>query len=166
LGKSRPREGAMIHAKHQIFISSTYSDLIEERQGLFRATYRLGHIPIGMEGFVAANLSQWEYIQRRVSESDYFILVLANKYGTIIPDGSGRSYTEAEYDLAVELKKPILRFILSNSAKWETDEKHIDKDSRLARKLESLKKRLAKDLLLAYWEDKASLEAIYTQSLT
>jgi hypothetical protein len=154
----------MIHAKHQVFISSTYSDLIQERQSLFQATYRLGHIPIGMEGFVAANLSQWKYIEKRITESDYFILVLANKYGTIIPDGSERSYTEAEYDLATKLEKPILRFILNPSAKWKTE--HRDKEARLAKKLELLKKQLAKDRLLAYWDDSASLEAIYTQSLT
>ena len=58
----------MIAAKHQIFISSTYADLIKERQELFLQTYRLHHIPIGMEGFTDSNMGQWDYMRRRVTE--------------------------------------------------------------------------------------------------
>jgi len=35
--------------KFQIFISSTYSDLIEERQAAVSAVLKAGHIPAGME---------------------------------------------------------------------------------------------------------------------
>jgi hypothetical protein len=37
--------------KYQIFVSSTYSDLVDERREVIEAIIDLGHIPAGMEGF-------------------------------------------------------------------------------------------------------------------
>ncbi|WP_321788291.1 DUF4062 domain-containing protein [Paraburkholderia sp. J94] len=155
----------MINIKHQIFISSTYADLIKERQRLFRATYRLNHIPIGMEGFVASNKAQWEYIERRVRESDYFVLVLAHRYGSRIPDASGRSFTEAEYDLAVALGKPILRFIINNAAHWPGDQNHRDSDQDAQDRLRAFKDRISAANLCDFWSDEFSLEGAYSQAL-
>jgi len=37
--------------KYQVFISSTFKDLIEERQAAVEAILKAGHIPAGMELF-------------------------------------------------------------------------------------------------------------------
>jgi len=45
----------------QVFISSTYSDMLDERQGAaVEAVLRAGHIPAGMEFFAAGDLSRLE----------------------------------------------------------------------------------------------------------
>src|SRR3954447_18526006 len=86
--------------KLQVFVSSTYLDLKEERQAAVEAILTAGHIPAGMELFAAGDQSQMKVIQRWIDESDVFLLVLGGRYGSI--DGSsGKSYIELEYDYAV-----------------------------------------------------------------
>jgi hypothetical protein len=43
----------MLDKKYQIFISSTFADLKDERQAAMNSVIDLRHIPIGMEGFPA-----------------------------------------------------------------------------------------------------------------
>jgi hypothetical protein len=86
--------------KYQVFISSTYTDLVEERQIILRSILDLGHIPSGMELFSAADEEQFAYIKKIIDECDYYVLVIGGRYGSI--DDSGISYTEKEYDYAVE----------------------------------------------------------------
>ena len=47
----------MTKKKLQVFISSTYTDLLEERQSSVEAVLRPGNIPAGMELFSAGNKS-------------------------------------------------------------------------------------------------------------
>ena len=83
--------------KYQIFISSTYIDLIDERQAAVEAILQSGHIPAGMELFAASNQSQWEIIKKWIDESDIYMLILGGRYGSI-EQTSGLSYTELEYN--------------------------------------------------------------------
>ena len=46
--------------KYQIFISSTYKDLIEARSKVRDAILSMMHFPVGMEMFNAADEEQWE----------------------------------------------------------------------------------------------------------
>jgi hypothetical protein len=50
--------------KLQVFVSSTYSDLIPERQAAVAAILKSGHIPAGMELFTAADKSQMKTIEQ------------------------------------------------------------------------------------------------------
>jgi hypothetical protein len=61
----------MIDARHQVFVSSTYLDLIEERRAVMQALLELDCIPSGMELFPAANASQWALIQSVIDQCDY-----------------------------------------------------------------------------------------------
>jgi hypothetical protein len=47
---------AVADKKYQIFISSTFTDLVEERQLALKAILDLGHIPSGMEAFPAIDM--------------------------------------------------------------------------------------------------------------
>ena len=49
--------------KLQVFVSSTFTDLIEERQAAVSAILKAGHIPAGMELFTAADRSQMDIIK-------------------------------------------------------------------------------------------------------
>ncbi|WP_318713908.1 DUF4062 domain-containing protein [Treponema sp.] len=99
--------------KLQIFISSTYKDLIVERQAAVETVLKSGNIPAGMELFTAGDESQLETITRWIDESDIYMLILGGRYGSIEPI-SGKSYTEAEYDYARSLGKPFFAIVLSD----------------------------------------------------
>ena len=49
--------------KLQVFISSTYKDLIDERQAAVEAVLNAGHIPAGMELFKAGDQTQKDIIR-------------------------------------------------------------------------------------------------------
>ena len=78
--------------KLQVFISSTYIDLKEERQAAVESILDAGHIPAGMELFKAGNESQLKTINRWIDESDVYMLILGGRYGSI-DSISGKSYT-------------------------------------------------------------------------
>ena len=102
--------------KYQVFISSTYEDLKEERAAVSKTLLDLGCIPIGMEQFPASGMSQMEYIVKILVTCDYYILILAGRYGSIDPtDGIG--YTEKEYDYAVTNGIPVMSFIIDDIGK-------------------------------------------------
>jgi hypothetical protein len=102
-------------SKLQVFISSTYTDLIAERQAAVEAILKAGHIPAGMELFTAGDRSQWEVIQRWIIDSDIYMIILGGRYGSIEPD-SGLSYTELEYDFAVSSGKPYFAVVIDEDA--------------------------------------------------
>lgn len=99
--------------KLQVFISSTYTDLIEERQKAVEAVLDAGHIPAGMELFKAGK-TQMETIKSWIDESDVYCLILGGRYGSI-EEESGLSYTQLEYEYAVEKDKPVFTIVLDNS---------------------------------------------------
>ena len=99
----------------QVFVSSTYLDLIDERQAAVSAILKSGHIPAGMELFTAGDQSQWNIIERWIDESDVYMLILGGRYGSVEPK-SGLSYTELEYNYALESGKPLFAVVINDSA--------------------------------------------------
>jgi Domain of unknown function (DUF4062) len=144
-----------MNPKYQVFISSTYEDLKDEREQVLKAVLRLGHIPIGMEMFNAANQTQWEMIKRRIEESDYYIVIIAHRYGSI-EEESGLSYTEKEYDYANFIGIPTLGFVLSRSASWPGDRRDDDPRKSIALK-EFIKKVEGK--MRSSWSNKDELSS-------
>lgn len=98
--------------KLQVFVSSTYEDMKEERQKAVEAILAAGHIPAGMELFASENNQQWNVIQRWIRESDVFLILLGGRYGSIEPT-SGKSYIHKEFEYAVEKRKPIMSVVIS-----------------------------------------------------
>jgi hypothetical protein len=101
--------------KYQVFISSTYEDLRKERDLIMKAVLEMGHIPVGMEMFSAADEEQWKLISRHIQETDYYVVVIAHRYGSTV---DGLSYTEKEYDFAVTHGIPALGFLIADAAPW------------------------------------------------
>lgn len=87
-----PLRATTMKRKLQVFVSSTYSDLIDERQAAVAAILKAGHIPAGMELFTAGDKSQMKTIERWIDESDVFMLILGGRYGSIEPT-TNLSYT-------------------------------------------------------------------------
>lgn len=105
----------MSKRKLQVFVSSTFTDLIPERQAAVSAILKAGHIPAGMELFTAGDRSQMEIIERWIDESDVYMLVLGGRYGSVEPK-SGMGYTELEYDYAASQGKPLFAIVITEDA--------------------------------------------------
>ena len=95
--------------RFQVFVSSTYEDLQEERQKVMHALLELDCMPSGMELFPAANDNQWSVIKSVIDDCDYCLVIIGGRYGSLGPEGL--SYTEMEYRYAVDSGKPCLAFI-------------------------------------------------------
>ncbi len=85
--------------RYQVFVSSTFADLQEERQQVIQALMEMDCIPAGMELFPATDEEQWEFIKRIIDDCDYYLLIIGGRYGSVSSDGV--SYTEMEYEYAV-----------------------------------------------------------------
>lgn len=110
----------MKEKKYQIFISSTYEDLKEERAAVSQTLLDMGCIPVGMEQFPASGMDQMNYIKKMLDTCDYYILILAGRYGSVDPaDGVG--YTEKEYDYAVANEIPVMSFIVDEIGKLPSE---------------------------------------------
>ena len=107
----------MVQKKFQVFISSTYTDLIQERETVVSAILESGHIPAGMELFKSGK-AQMETIKKWIDDSDIYLLILGSRYGSIDKE-TGKSYTQLEYEYALEKNIPIFSLVMS--------EKFIDK---------------------------------------
>ncbi len=100
--------------KLQVFVSSTYTDLLEERQAAVEAILQAGHIPAGMELFSAGNDSQLQTIYKWIDESDVYMLILGGRYGSI-DTKTGKSYTQLEYEYALSKNIPVFSIVLSDT---------------------------------------------------
>ena len=129
--------------KYQIFISSTYTDLIKEREKVRDVILSMYQFPIGMEMFSAADEEQWEIIQETIDSSDYYVLIIGKRYGSVIKEGSdnGISYTEKEYRYAKKKGVPILAYIKNDEV--ITADK-IDDDPKYIKKLQDFKNEVVK----------------------
>lgn len=143
----------MADKKLQVFVSSTYEDLKEERQAAVMAILKAGHIPAGMELFAAGDKSQMEVIKRWIDESDVYMLLLGGRYGSI--DGeTGKSYTHLEFEYAVQKEMPLFSLVIKDDAL----EAKVKVNGSSMRELENPKefkafKQLAQSKMVEFWED-------------
>lgn len=139
--------------KYQIFISSTYEDLKEERRLVSQAVLDMGHIPTGMEQFPAIDEEQFSYIKRIIDNCDYYILIIGGRYGT--PCADGVSYTEKEFDYAKEKGINIISFIHSDPGKIIYQNSEQTEEGK--KKLADFIKKATTGRLVKYWEETKDL---------
>jgi hypothetical protein len=132
--------------KYQVFISSTYEDLKQEREIVIKAVLEMGHIPIGMEMFSAADEEQWRIIARHIDESDYYCVLVAHRYGSVT---EGISYTRKEYQYAIDQGIPALGFLVDDTVSWPPE--MIDKNASDVEALTDFK-NLVKTKPISRWK--------------
>jgi hypothetical protein len=139
--------------KLQVFVSSTYTDLREERQAAVEAILIAGHIPAGMELFAAGDESQMNVIKRWIDESDVYMLILGGRYGSIEPK-SGKSYIQLEYEYALAKSKPLFAVVINNDhleekvKKYGTQALELDHPDKLKKFRE-----LVCSKMVRFWSD-------------
>ncbi|MFZ2724840.1 MAG: DUF4062 domain-containing protein [Methylococcaceae bacterium] len=138
--------------KYQIFISSTYDDLKEVREEVIKTILKIRHFPIGMEMFTASDDEQWKIIQETLNDSDYYIVIIGHRYGSMAGD---ISYTEKEYDYAKKKGIPILAFIKKRDLPTTSNER--DNHAKLTKKLDAFIKKAKGNKMCDFWTNKDDL---------
>lgn len=150
-----------IGKKYQIFVSSTFRDLVEERQDAIKVILDLGHIPAGMEGFPAIDMEQLKYIKKVIDQCDYYVLIVAGRYGSA--DNDGVSFTEKEYQYAVESGKAVIAFVLENPENLPPEKTETDPNT-LSR-LKKFRTHVMSGRLVHHWRDRDTLKYAVFKSL-
>lgn len=149
-----------VRPKYQVFISSTYGDLRVEREAVTWALLTARHIPVGMEAFTATDDRGWQTIKSAIDRSDYYILLVAGRYGST--DEDGLSWTQKEYNYATSKGIPTLVFIRSKSS---ITADHLEEAPEPRQKLEAFKELLRKKHLCVEWIARNDLVSHVTNAL-
>ena len=150
----------------QVFVSSTYTDLIEERQAAVEAILNAGHIPAGMELFAAGDESQMEVIKQWIDESDVFLLILGGRYGSIEPK-SGKSYVHLEYEYALSKGIALFSCVLKDADARATQlgdiAKYIEREN--PRQYKEFSELVQSEKIVKYWSDAKDIKLSIMQTL-
>ncbi|WP_196248573.1 DUF4062 domain-containing protein [Rhodococcoides fascians] len=146
--------------RYQVFVSSTYEDLQEERREVIQALLELECLPAGMELFPAASEDQWTLIKEVIDQSDYYVVVVGGKYGSLSDEGI--SYTEREFDYAVSKDMQILGFVPEDTN--EIPKGKIELDPNIRIKLEAFQAKVMAKHIKKY-KSKEDLGAVVSRAL-
>lgn len=134
--------------RFQVFVSSTYLDLAEERRAVVETLLEVDAFPAGMELFPATDDDAWTLIESVIGDSDYYLLIVGGKYGSIDPD-LDVSYTEREYDSALSLGKPVMAFLHGKPDHLTVEMSETDSDRRA--KLAAFRDKVETAKHVKYW---------------
>jgi len=140
--------------RYQVFVSSTYLDLQDERRAVTTALLACDALPAGMELFPATDSDAWSLIQDVINSSDYYLLVIGGKYGSLDP-ATQMSYTEKEYDYAVGAGKPVMAFLHGNPDSLTVEKS--EKDGEMREKLEVFRKKVTTAKHVNFWTNQDGL---------
>ncbi|MEE4312412.1 MAG: DUF4062 domain-containing protein [candidate division KSB1 bacterium] len=110
--------------KYQIFVSSSFEDLRDERKAIIDQILKMDHIPAGMEMFQAGDEEDLHVIQKAIDQSDIYVIIVGARYGSV---KENRSYTQIEFNYARQTGKPIIAFLLDNES-FDAERERIIKE--------------------------------------
>lgn len=129
------------------------------------ALLQLGALPAGMELFPVADDEAWTLIRRVIDESDYYLLIIGGKYGSVTDEGL--SFTEMEYNYAESVGKPVMAFLHGDPD--ELPVKKSERDQERRAKLLAFAEKVKKSKHVKFWtsaEDLAGKIALSFTSFT
>lgn len=119
-------------------------------------------IPSGMELFPAADEEQWEFIKRVIDDCDYYLLIIGGRYGSTTPEGV--SYTEKEYDYAIEKGIKVVALLHANPDEIPMGKSEVDPELR--GRLKAFREKVAKNRLVKFWKAAEELPGLVALSLS
>lgn len=149
-----------VDKRYQVFVSSTYRDLVEERREVVQALLELDCIPVGMELFPATDDDAWTYIQDVIADCDYYLLIVGGRYGST--DENGISFTEREFDFAASQNVPIIAFLHGQPETLPAE--CVDMSPGAQKKLERFRRKVEKAKLCKYWSAPKELGGLVSRS--
>ena len=145
----------------KIYISSTYKDLIDEREAAAKAVRRLGHQAIAMEDYVASDERPVNKCLADVRACQAYVGIIAWRYGSI-PTGYDKSITHLEYEEAGKCRIPRLIFVLDEAAPWPHDKTHRDDDA----KIKAFREHLLNEHHVGLFSNRNELDAFVTAAVS
>lgn len=141
--------------RYQVFVSSTFADLQEERKRVIQTLIQMDCIPAGMELFPAIDEEQLKFIKRIIDDCDYYLVIVGGRYGSVTPDGI--SY----YALEKGLK--VIAFLHENPD--EIAFSKSEKESDLRERLRAFREKLSASRLVKFWNKPEELPGLVALNL-
>jgi hypothetical protein len=140
----------------KIYLSSTYEDLKEYRDVVYRALRQMQHDVIAMEDYVAADARPLEKCLRDVEECDLYIGIIGWRYGYVPErqEEGGKSITEFEFRHAVKKNKSCLLFLTAKDYPWLPE--HIDRGVE-GERLQAFRSELISQHVISFFGSKENL---------
>ncbi|BES85692.1 hypothetical protein PEC302107_11530 [Pectobacterium araliae] len=148
--------------RYQVFVSSTFTDLEEERKHVIQTLMEMDCIPAGMELFPAIDEEQWEFIKKVIDDCDYYLLIIGGRYGSVAEDGL--SYTEKEFDYAVSKGLRVVVLVHENPESLPLAKS--EKDSELREKLTAFIEKASTNRLRKTWATAKDLPGLVALSMS
>ncbi len=148
--------------RYQVFVSSTYADLKEERSKVIQTLMEMDCIPSGMELFPAADEEQMQFIKKIIDDCDYYVLIIGGRYGSTSPEGI--SYTEQEYDYAVNKSLKVVAFIHKNLDGLPMIKSEGNPEAR--ERLRAFREKVQSGRLVKFWTSAEELPGLVSLSLS
>lgn len=142
-----------VEKREQVFISSTFRDLVDERRAVIQTLLQADCIPSGMELFPASDSEKWDLIKGVIDLCDYYVVIVGGRYGSMDTEKQ-LSYTEMEFDYAVETGTPVMGFLHGDPGKLIADK--MDLDPELRRRLDEFRSKVEKKMV-KYWHEPGDL---------
>ncbi|MDR0906707.1 MAG: DUF4062 domain-containing protein [Oscillospiraceae bacterium] len=147
---------------YKVFVSSTFEDLQEERFIVMQDLLKSNCFPVGMELFPAANEKPLDLIKKEIDSCDFYICVIGGCYGSIDPS-TGKSYTQMEYEYAIEQGKPAVAFLPKDPSNISSKKTENNPMAKIL--LEKFVKRIEAERLVDYWETPHNLGSVVKDSI-
>jgi predicted transcriptional regulator len=147
--------------RYQVFVSSTFADLKDERSNVIQTLMEMDCIPAGMELFPALDEEQFEFIKKVIDDSDYYLLIIGGRYGSI--SDQGFSYTEMEYDYAISQGVKVIALVHGSPEKLSVEKVEMNPEAQ--DKLEKFRNKVTTGRLVKFWSDARELPGLVALSL-
>lgn len=148
--------------RYQVFVSSTFADLQDERSKVIQTLMEMDCIPAGMELFPAMDEEQFDFIKKIIDDCDYYLLIIGARYGSISED-DGLSYTEKEYRYAREKGMKIIALVHGEPEQLPVAK--TDRDPDLYDKLVAFRKDVCTNRLVRFWKSATELPGLVALNL-
>jgi hypothetical protein len=139
--------------REQVFISSTFKDLMEERRAVIQTLLEADCIPAGMELFPASDKQKLDLIKGVIDLCDYYVVIIGGRYGSVDAEAA-LSYTEMEFDYAVTKGVPVMGFLHGDPGKIAGEK--LDLDPKLRKKLDAFRQKIEMRMV-KYWNTQGDL---------
>ena len=153
----------------KVYISSTYGDLKEYREAVYRTLRRMGYDAVAMEDYVATGQNPpLDKCLADVAECEWYVGIFAWRYGYIPVEGNSeeRSITELEYRQAEKLGKPCFIFLLDENAPWSRKQMDaVTGDGERGDRINQLRQELGKTKLVSFFKNPDQLASLVSAAI-
>jgi hypothetical protein len=153
-----------------IYLSSTYEDLKEYREVVYKALRQSGYEVIAMEDYVAADNRPVDKCLADVRSVDIYIGIFAFRYGYIPPESHGNpeklSITELEFRAAESLTKPCLTFVVNESTPWRASFMDSRKAEDKGERINSFRQYLLAEKMASSFSSPHELSTLVLAAIT